>query len=99
MQRNSIELWASHARLERLRSKFDEAQKVYTMALQLPSSHRGTLIYDAAEFAWLRGNSTSAVQIIAHALGVEGNVEGVVLLRVKRALDSQLDQQEVGSLQ
>jgi hypothetical protein len=69
------------------------------MAFQLPTSNRGALLYDATEFAWLRGNNTSAIQAIAHALGVEGGVEGVGLLRVKRALHSQLDQQRVGSLQ
>ena len=98
-QRNSVELWGSHARLERLRSKFDEAQKVYTMALQLPIGNSGTLLYDAVEFTWLRGNNTSAVHLIAHTLGVEGSVEGVGLLRVKRAVHSQLDQQQVGSLE
>jgi tetratricopeptide (TPR) repeat protein len=98
-QRNSVELWGSHARLERLRSKFDEAQKVYTMALQLPTNSRGALLYDAAEFAWLRGNNASAAQIVARALGVEGSIEGVGLLRAKRALHAQLDLQQVGSLE
>lgn len=67
------------------------------MALQLPTSNRGALLYDVAEFVWLRGNNTSAVQLIAHVLGVEGSVEGVGLLRVKRAVHSQLDRQQVGS--
>ena len=69
------------------------------MALQLPISNNGTLLYDAAEFTWLRGSNTSAVQLIAHTLGVEGRVEGVGLLRVKRAVHSQLDLQQVGSLE
>ena len=97
-QRHSVELWSSRARLERLRGKFDEAQKIYTMALQLHTSGREAL-YDAAEFAWLRGNDTSAVQLIASALGIEGIIEGVGLLRVKRAVHSQLDLQQVGSLE
>lgn len=96
-QRYSVQLWGSHARLERLRGKFDEAQKIYTMALQLQISDHGALLYDAAEFAWLRGNNASAVQLIADALGIEGSVEGVGLLRVKRAVHSQLDPQQVGS--
>jgi len=69
------------------------------MALQLPIGNSGTLLYDAAEFAWLRGSNTSAVQLIAHTLGIEGSVEGVGLLRVKRAVHSQLDLQQVGSLE
>ena len=69
------------------------------MALQLPTNNHGALLYDAAEFAWLRGNNGSAVQLIARALGVEGSVEGVGLLRVKRALHAQLDRQQVGTLE
>jgi len=98
-QKTSVELWSSHARLERLRGKFDEAQKIYAMSLQLQTSGRDALLYDAAEFAWLRGNNASAVRIIANALGIEGSVEGVGLLRVKRAVHSQLDLQQVGSLE
>ena len=98
-QRDSVELWGSHARLERLRGKFGEAQKIYTMALQLQTSGREALLYDAAEFAWLQGNDASAVQLIASALGIEGIIEGVGLLRVKRAVHSQLDLQQVGSLE
>jgi hypothetical protein len=69
------------------------------MALQLQTSGRTALLYDAAEFAWLRGNSALAVRLIADALGIEGSVEGVGLLRVKRAVHSQLDLQQVGSLE
>ena len=98
-QRDSIELWSSRARLERLRGKFDEAQKIYTMTLQLRTSGHEALLYDAAEFAWLRGNNASAVQLIASALGIEGIIEGVGLLRVKRAVHSQLGLQQVGSLE
>lgn len=69
------------------------------MILQLQSSGRGALLYDAAEYTWLRGNNTSAVRLIADVLGIEGSVEGAGLLRLKRAVHSQLDLQQVGSLE
>lgn len=69
------------------------------MTLQLQTGGRGALLYDAAEYTWLRGNNASAVRLIADALGIEGSVEGAGLLRVKRAVHSQLDLQQVGSLE
>ena len=69
------------------------------MALRLPIDDIGTLLYDAVEFTWLRGDNTEAVQLVAHALGVAGSIEGVGLLRVKRAVHARLDLQQVGSLE
>ena len=69
------------------------------MALRLPIGDIGILLYDAVEFTWLRGDNTGAVQLIAPALGVAGSVEGVSLHRVKRAVHSRLDLQQVGSLE
>ena len=49
------------------------------MALRLPIGDIATLLYDAVEFTWLRGDNAEAVQFIAHAIGVAGNIEGVGL--------------------
>jgi hypothetical protein len=98
-QRNSVELWGSHARLERLRGKFDEAQK----SIQWHSNSRLAIVRlfftTRSNLPGSEANNASAVQLIAHALGIEGSIEGVGLLRVKRAVHSQLDLQQVGSLE
>ncbi|KAF7320303.1 hypothetical protein MKEN_00815100 [Mycena kentingensis (nom. inval.)] len=85
---DSLEHWATHARLEQLRGKPADARKVYETVLLSSPPRRGAeqLWYDWAEMEWLGGAGDASVRVILLSVGVEG-AGGVALLRAKRALD------------
>lgn len=87
----SLPHWATHARLERLRGRLDEARKVYQTVLSSPAStdsrlSAGPLWWDWAEMEWLAGDSDAATRVVLRAAEVEGL--GLAILRGKRALEA-----------
>lgn len=90
--RSSIILWNDHAKLERIRGKIAEANKIYSMALILGvelSSKMG-LTADAVEYFWLQDNRIQAERILADACGIKGPFQGTNLLRARKALESSI---------
>ncbi|KAG1846882.1 NRDE-2, necessary for RNA interference-domain-containing protein [Suillus subluteus] len=89
--RDSLPHWATHARLERLREHVDDARKIYQTVLvasQRPPSQPfvGQLWWNWAEMEWLSGDQNAALRVIQRSVNIEG-AGGMVVLRVKRALD------------
>ena len=71
---NSLELWIAHARLERIRGRYDDACKIYdTVACSgLEVLHLATVWWDYAELEWLTQASPRALDIIHTAAGNRG---------------------------
>ncbi|KAH9947908.1 NRDE-2, necessary for RNA interference-domain-containing protein [Amylocystis lapponica] len=86
--RDSLPLWAAHARLERLRGRVDDARKVYeTMFTSQLSRHgEGCFWWDWAEMEWLARDPDAALQVIVRSAGAEGT-GGIAILRARRYLD------------
>ena len=87
----SLPHWATHARLERLRGRIDDARKVYQTVLTAspPSPTRtGTsqLWWDWTEMEWLAGKPEVALRVVLQSVNVEGTA-GIMILRAKRNLE------------
>ncbi|KAI0756690.1 NRDE-2, necessary for RNA interference-domain-containing protein [Daedaleopsis nitida] len=92
---DSLLHWAAHARLESLRSRLDDARKVYQTVLTAPFQERpgeAALWWDWAHMEWLARNNDAATQVILHSSGVEGSGR-VRILRAKRYFETLLTQQ------
>jgi hypothetical protein len=92
--RESIPLWASHARLERSRRKWDDARRVYETTLAPDSAMArdpgvGRLWWDWAEMEWLAGRAEAARDIVLRAVGV-ASATGTGELRARRALEERV---------
>ena len=87
---DSLSLWASHAQLERLRGRLDDARKVYHTVLIASSPKKqdgiAQLWWMWAEMEWLASKSEEALSIILRSASIQGKGE-VVILRAKRALE------------
>ncbi|KAL5519041.1 hypothetical protein ACEPAH_724 [Sanghuangporus vaninii] len=96
----SAELLASHAYLERIRRKWDKAQKVYRVGLQsLARSNDPSVVYlwwDSAEMEWLLSKNDAALEIVLRSAGQPNERSGINILRAKRRLE-ELCQQSVVS--
>ncbi|KAF9022470.1 hypothetical protein BDZ89DRAFT_1102857 [Hymenopellis radicata] len=96
--RDSLPLWAAHARMERRRGKLDEARKIYTTVLSSnPPVNQpwvGRLWWDWTETEWLAKQSQAATLVIMKAAGAEGT-SGVALLRGKRMLEENFRRRDV----
>ena len=94
--RDSLAHWATHARMEYLRSRFDDARKVYHTVLLANSSTaragEGTMWWDWAQMEWLARNDDAAVQVILRSSKVPGS-GGLAVLRAKRHFETLLSQQ------
>ncbi|KAK7694898.1 hypothetical protein QCA50_002086 [Cerrena zonata] len=90
---DSLPRWAAHARIERIRGRFDDTRKVYQNVLSStpsPSSY-STIWWDWAELEWLSNNPDAALQVILRSSGTHGT-GGIVILRAKRHMDDLINQ-------
>jgi hypothetical protein len=97
-KRTSIPLWNDHAKLERIRGKIMDANKIYNMALTLngdgaDQSSKLVLTADAVEYFWLQDNRAQAEKILADACEIKGSFQGASLLRARKALEAHLSAQ------
>lgn len=89
--RDSLARWATHARLEHLRGRLDDARKVYQnvlIAARRPPTHGfvGQLWWDWTEMEWLNGDEDVALRVVMRAGNVDGS-GGMMVLRAKRNLE------------
>ncbi|CAL1695334.1 unnamed protein product [Somion occarium] len=92
---DSLPRWAAHARIERIRGRFDEARKIYQTVLSSspnPFAYSG-IWWDWAELEWLSGNADAAMQVVLRSTGTQGS-GGIATLRAKRHLDDVISQHE-----
>ncbi|CCL98994.1 uncharacterized protein FIBRA_01002 [Fibroporia radiculosa] len=92
-RQDSLLLWASHAQLERLRGRLDDARKIYQTVLSA-SSNSGSpeamhMWWDWAEMEWLAGGSDVAIEVLVRSTAGQGT-SGVAILRAKRYLQESL---------
>ncbi|CAE6358374.1 unnamed protein product [Rhizoctonia solani] len=91
---SSLYRWATHARLERTRNKYEEASKIYRVNLahvDIKERRPGELElwWDWSEMEWLRDAVNDALQIIVMAVGVR-STSPTDILRAKQIYDSSL---------
>lgn len=93
---SSSELWINHARLERMRGRYDDARKVYETVL---SSYQGETSLDAAqiwwdyaEMEWLLSRPEQSTTIALRAAGQSQDPVGVNILRAKRYFEEAAEQ-------
>jgi hypothetical protein len=92
--RESVPLWAAHARLERLRSHQSDARKVYHTVLSSSPPSAACLWWDWAEMEWFEAKSDSAaLRVLFQSARVEGT-GGVSTLRAKRNLEESAREEE-----
>lgn len=88
--RDSLERWAAHAQLERIRGRVSDARKVYEVTLEQavgsqPPIGMAKLVWDYAEMEWLQGNGEAAKALIIR-FATAGQASGTVILRTKTML-------------
>ncbi|PCH33837.1 hypothetical protein WOLCODRAFT_61797 [Wolfiporia cocos MD-104 SS10] len=84
----SLVHWTAHARLERLRSRLDDARKIYqTVLIGTRATRFGQSLpwWDWVEMEWLAGQPDAALEVITRAAGAEGT-SGIAILKARRFL-------------
>ncbi|KAG8969019.1 hypothetical protein FRC03_004986 [Tulasnella sp. 419] len=99
--RDSLHRWASHAKLERIRGKPDEAVKIYEACLEGTSlganprkNNSETLYWDWAQLIWLSGGRADVILLRAADMSGGGDVtvSSVSILRAKKKLDAWIEE-------
>lgn len=90
--RESLVRWGTHAQLERIRGRVDEARKVFKTVLTASTCDPTTagasqIWWNWAEMEWLEGGSDLAVDVILLFAGIKGNKSGAAVLRCRRMLE------------
>ncbi|KAI0094968.1 NRDE-2, necessary for RNA interference-domain-containing protein [Irpex rosettiformis] len=86
---DSLYRWASHAMLERMRGRLDEARKVYSTVLppaSLESPGFASLWWDWAELEWHCQSKEAAIQVILRSTDTTGGGT-LAVLRCKRRIE------------
>lgn len=91
---DSLSHWAAHARLEIIRSKFNDARKVYQTVLGTTFQNRpgeATMWWDWAQMEWLARNEDAAREVMIRSSGVAGS-GSIAIVRAKRQIETLLTQ-------
>lgn len=91
---DSLSHWAVHARLEIIRSKFNDARKVYQTVLGTTFQNRpgeATMWWDWAQMEWLARNEDAAREVMIRSSGVAGS-GSIAIVRAKRQIETLLTQ-------
>ncbi|KAK2461663.1 hypothetical protein APHAL10511_006126 [Amanita phalloides] len=87
---NSLSLWASHAQLERLRGRLDDARKVYhtIFVASSPPMQDGMvqIWWEWAEMEWLASRHEEVFNVILRSADIQERGD-VAVLRAKRSLE------------
>ncbi|KAF8647946.1 hypothetical protein AX16_006478 [Volvariella volvacea WC 439] len=86
--------WATHAHIERMRGRIEDARKVYQTVLVHSNvnaaQYRGQMWWDWAEMEWLAGGDADALAIVLKSVGMSGK-GGPVILRATRLLEEAVE--------